>query len=86
MKSKEQLTEEIERVLNVVREGLARHRGGVDLLDVDVKTGRISVRLKGMCAGCPMADMTVKMNIEDTLQSLIPEVTEVVALETHDEA
>ena len=86
MKSKDQLTKEVEQVLDVVREGLARHRGGVDVVDVDETTGQVFVKMKGMCVGCPMADMTVKMNIEDTLRSLVPEVTEVVPVETHDEA
>ncbi|MBI4139005.1 NifU family protein [Candidatus Uhrbacteria bacterium] len=77
-KTKEELMQEIERVLDTLREGLAMHAGNVELIDMDMDTGKVSVRLLGTCVGCPMSDLTLKAGIEDTLMQLFPEVTEVV--------
>lgn len=79
-KTKEQLTEEIERILETLRGGLAMHAGNVELVDVDCETGKVSVRLLGTCVGCPMADMTLKAGIEETIRELVPEITEVIAV------
>lgn len=80
LKTKEQLSREIERVLDTLREGLAMHAGNVELIDVDVPTGRVSVRFQGTCVGCPMSELTLKAGIEETIRELIPEITEVVAV------
>lgn len=79
-KSKEELTAEIEKTLDVLREGIAMHSGNVELVDVDMETGKVSVRFQGMCVGCPMSDMTLKVGIEETLREMVPEVKEVVAV------
>ena len=79
-KTKQELSVEIEKVLDTLREGLAMHAGNVELVDVDCETGKVSVRFQGTCVGCPMSDMTLKAGIEDTLREMIPEVTEVVAV------
>lgn len=79
-KSVAEFREEVERVLETLRGGLAMHAGGVDLVDADPETGKVSVRLLGTCVGCPMSDLTLKAGIEETLRELIPEVTEVVAV------
>jgi len=80
-RSKKVLMEEIEKILVVVRTQLAVHRGGVDLIDVNPDTGRVAVKLSGMCVGCPMSELTLKAGIEETIKQLIPEVSEVVAAE-----
>ncbi len=77
-KTKQELSVEIERVLDSLRGGLAMHAGNVELVDVEPDSGRVSVRLLGTCVGCPMSDLTLKAGIEETLRELIPEVTEVV--------
>jgi Fe-S cluster biogenesis protein NfuA len=77
-KSKEELLKEIDAVLDQLREGLAMHRGGVDLLDIDMETGVVKVRMKGMCVGCSMGDLTLKAGIEEAVRMMVPEVTEVV--------
>jgi Fe-S cluster biogenesis protein NfuA len=79
-KTKEVLKAEIEKVLDILREGIAMHAGNVELVDVDCATGKVSVRFQGTCVGCPMSDMTLKAGIEDTLREMVPEVTEVVAV------
>ncbi len=52
--------------------------GGVEL--VEVKDGVVKVKLTGACGGCPMSQMTLKMGIERSLKSEIPEIKEVVAV------
>lgn len=77
-KTKAELSQDIENVLNVLRQGLAMHGGNVELVDVDMETGRVQVRMQGACVGCPMSEMTLKAGIEDTLKEMVPEVSEVV--------
>ncbi len=79
-KTKPELLIEIENVLDTLRDGLAMHAGNVELVDMDIQTGIVSVRFQGTCVGCPMSGMTLKAGIEDTLRELVPEVTEVVAV------
>jgi Fe-S cluster biogenesis protein NfuA len=76
-KSKAELMQEIEAVLDQLREGLALHRGGVDLVDLNMETGVATVRMKGMCVGCSMGELTLKAGIEEAVRMMVPEVTEV---------
>jgi Fe-S cluster biogenesis protein NfuA len=41
--------------------------------------GKVTVLLKGSCAGCPSSTATLKFGIENLLKQHLPEVTEVVA-------
>lgn len=77
-KTVEQFTQEIEDVLEVVRQGLAFHNGNIELVEADPVTGRVMVRFQGSCIGCPMSDYTFKAGVEDVLFDLVPEVKEVV--------
>ena len=77
-KSREELAQDVENVLNVLREGLAMHGGNVELVDADPLTGRVQVRMQGACVGCPMSELTLKAGIEDTLKEMVPEVHEVI--------
>lgn len=77
--NKADFTASVEQALETVRKSLAFHQGGVELVDADPETGLVVVRLLGMCVGCPLAGMTLKMGIEETLMQLVPGVTEVQA-------
>lgn len=79
-KTHDELKMEIEKVLDVLREGIAMHAGNVELVDVDHETGKVSVRFHGACDGCPLSDLTLKAGIEETLREMVPEVTEVIAV------
>ncbi len=81
MKTKEELMKEIEQALDFVRGGLAMHNGGVDLVDVDQATGVVKVRMRGMCVGCPMSQLTLKAGIEEAVRMAVPEITEVISVE-----
>ena len=73
-KNREELKVEVERVLDVVRDGLAMHGGNVELIDADPATGNVQVRFQGACVGCPMSEMTFKAGIEEILLEMLPEV------------
>ncbi len=50
---------------------------GGDVAFEGFKDGVVYLRLKGACAGCPSATMTLKVGIEQMLRHFIPEVQEV---------
>jgi len=81
MRSEKELLIEIEKVLDVLREGLAMHGGDVEVVDLDVGAGKVSLRLQGACVGCPMSEMTFRAGIEDSLMQMIPEIKEVCQVE-----
>ncbi|KKM11725.1 nitrogen fixation protein NifU [Clostridiales bacterium PH28_bin88] len=73
------MREKVETVLDKVRPLLQRDGGDVQLVDVE-EDGTVKVKLKGACAGCPGATMTLKMGIERVLKEQIPEVKQVVSV------
>lgn len=72
------MKEKVEAVLAQVRPALQADGGDVEL--VDVNEGIVRLKLKGACAGCPMATMTLKHGIERIFKEQIPEVKEVIAV------
>ena len=72
------MKEKVEAILAQVRPALQADGGDVEL--VDVNEGIVRLKLKGACAGCPMATMTLKHGIERILKEQIPEVKEVIAV------
>ena len=72
------MKEKVEAILAQVRPALQADGGDVEL--VDVNEGTVSLKLKGACAGCPMAAMTLQHGIERILKEKIPELKEVLAV------
>ncbi len=70
--------EKVEAALAKIRPALQADGGDVVLVGVD--GGVVKVSLKGSCAGCPVATMTLKQGIERILKEEIPEVKEVIAV------
>ncbi len=68
----------VEAVLAQIRPSLQSDGGDVEL--VDVNEGIVRLKLKGACAGCPMATMTLQHGIERIIKEQIPEVKEVLAV------
>jgi Fe-S cluster biogenesis protein NfuA len=64
-----------------IRPALQMDGGDVTLVDV-TDTGDVHLSLVGACAFCPHATMTLKMGIERVLKEEIPEVNEVVQVES----
>jgi len=75
-----ELQEKIQAALDKVRPQLQADGGDVELVSV-AEDGKVSVRLKGACGGCPMSQMTLKMGIEKVIKSTVPEVTKVEAVQ-----
>ena len=69
------MREQVENVINQIRPLLQADGGDIEL--VDVEDGVVKVRLRGACAGCPGAQMTLKMAVERKLKEEIPEVKRV---------
>jgi len=72
------MRDKIEAALAKIKPSLQAHGGDVEL--VDVNEGVVKLKLKGACAGCPMATMTLKMGIARVLKEQVPEVKEVIAV------
>jgi Fe-S cluster biogenesis protein NfuA len=60
-----------------VRPAVANDGGAIDFLGFE--DGKVTVMLKGSCAGCPSSTATLKGGIENLLKQHLPEVNEVVA-------
>ncbi len=73
------MRERVEEVLGKIRPMLQADGGDLELVDVD-DSGVVKVRLQGACAGCPGAQMTLKMGVEKALKEEIPEVKSVEAV------
>jgi Fe-S cluster biogenesis protein NfuA len=80
-KTAKEVREDVERVLGVLREGLAMHGGNVELVNIDLETGTASVRMQGACVGCPMSELTLKAGIEETVCQMVPEIKQVIRVE-----
>jgi Fe-S cluster biogenesis protein NfuA len=73
------MRQQVEEVLKEVRPMLQRDGGDIELVDVK-EDGKVLVKLRGACAGCPGATMTLKMGVERILKEKVPGVTEVIAM------
>lgn len=71
------MKEQVIEALGEVRPALQADGGDIELVDVNEETGVVQVKLKGACAGCPMAQMTLQMGVERVLKSKVPGVTSV---------
>ncbi|HUU92745.1 MAG TPA: NifU family protein [Phycisphaerae bacterium] len=69
------MREKVEAVINEIRPMLQADGGDIEL--VDVEGGVVKVRLRGACAGCPGAQMTLKMAVERRLKEQVPGVERV---------
>ncbi|MBP3959213.1 NifU family protein [Gemmata sp. G18] len=67
------LKERVEHALKVeIAPALLLDGAGIEVLEVE--DGIASVRLSGVCAGCPATIMTILTSLEDELRKKVPEV------------
>lgn len=52
------------------------HGGKIELVSVS-NDGEVVVKFQGACKGCPVADITFRLGIEQQLQQLVPGVRKV---------
>ena len=63
--------ERIQGVLDRVRPFLQADGGDIELVAVNGNSA--DIRLKGMCAGCPSAHMTLHVGVEAAIREEFPE-------------
>jgi len=72
--------DKVAEIIEIVRGNLQSHGGDIELVGVTDEKA-VKVRLQGACAGCPGAQMTLKMGVERLLKEKLPEVTEVIGVD-----
>ncbi|MBI3008140.1 MAG: NifU family protein [Candidatus Omnitrophica bacterium] len=72
------MKEKVEKALAEIRPMLQADGGDIEL--VGIEGGTVKVRLRGACAGCPGAAMTLRMGVERKLKEMVPEVQRVEAV------
>ncbi len=72
------MKEKVEEALAKIRPMLQADGGDIELAGIE--GGTVKVRLKGACASCPGAIMTLKMGVERRLKEMVPEVQKVEAV------
>ncbi len=75
------LAERVKDVIERIRPPIQADGGDIELVDIDPAAGKVSIRFQGACRGCPMAAMTLKMGVEKHMKELVPEISEVVAVD-----
>jgi len=76
---KNNLESKIKKAIEKVRPNLQADGGDIKFVGWYPETGIVQVSLVGMCAHCPMAQMTLKQGIEAEIKKVVPEVKEVIS-------
>ena len=66
----------IRAALEKVRPYMHGHGGDVEV--VEVRAGRVHLRLSGACDGCGFSENTLRLGIEQILRKEVPEVEEII--------
>ena len=69
--------EQVAEVIEIIRPAIQADGGDINLLEVDVETGIVTVELTGACVSCPASTVTMKAGIERIMKDRVPGVTEV---------
>lgn len=78
----EELEKKVVEAIDYVRPSLQNDGGDIDF--VRMEGNKVFVRLRGACAGCMMAEMTLKNGVERMLKYNVSEDLEVVDLTMED--
>lgn len=73
------MVEQIAQFIEELRPAIKMDGGDIEF--VKYEDGIVYVRLKGACVTCPASIYTLKLGVEERLKELLPEVTEVVAID-----
>ncbi len=68
----------LEATLGVIRQSLQADGGDIALIDVDDKTGTVTLEMQGACAGCPLSSFDMSEGIERILRDHVPGVKRVM--------
>lgn len=78
MNKAKNVEDKIKESLDSIRPSLQADGGDIEFVGFDEKKGIAKVSLVGMCAHCPMSQVTLKQGVEAVLMKEVPEVKEVV--------
>ncbi len=81
MENKQFLTQRIEEALVKIRDVIQLHGGDVEIVDVDLATKTLYVRLSGACVGCAASILTLKIGVERAVTKNVSEIEHVEAVE-----
>ncbi len=70
-----EIQKKVQNAINDIRPQIQADGGDVEL--VSIENNVVKVRLVGHCAGCPMAQMTLKNGIEAYVKEQVPEIQKV---------
>ena len=74
------MEDKIREVVETIRPVLQRDGGDIEFVEL-TEDKIVRVRLKGHCAGCPGAIMTLKSIVEKIIKESYPEIAGVEAVE-----
>lgn len=72
--------EKIKKILENIRPAIQADGGDVVFVSYDAEKEIVLVKLKGSCAHCPMANITLKNGIEKVIKKNLPEIKSVEAV------
>ena len=70
--------EEVKRIIEKIRPVLQADGGDIELIDIEGEI--VKVKLRGACAGCPLAQMTLKGFVEDAIKKNVSGIEKVEAV------
>ncbi len=73
------IVEKIKDILNKEIQPAVQMDGGFIQFD-HYKDGKVYVKLRGACSGCPSAEWTLKQGIEDRFKRDIPQILKVISI------
>ena len=80
-KDKKDYTVKIHNALQLIRPYLQADGGDIEFVGVSDDLS-VEVKLTGACNGCPMSVQTMKFGVEQVLKNAIPEIKDVVAVDS----
>jgi Fe-S cluster biogenesis protein NfuA len=67
------MREKVEEAINEIRPRLQADGGDIEFIGI-TEDNVVQVSLRGACAGCPGAAMTLKMGVERIVKERVPEI------------
>ena len=69
------MEERIQQVIEErIRPNLQAHGGDIEYRSYEEGTGTLTVALTGACGGCPFAQETLRVQVEQVIRESLPEV------------
>ena len=72
---------QVRSLIDDIAPQLGLHGGSIQLVDITAENV-VRLRFQGACVGCVAADMTLEYGIKEMLMLKVPEIEDVVALNT----